>query len=73
LHLSGLHPVGYERAESGTLFNPLRHIRLYGIQYAWQPSHRLLKCVPASVVVELLQEHYPDMRDKLTSLFRTVG
>jgi hypothetical protein len=66
---SGSGVWGFHRAEGGKLFNPLRHVRLYGIQHAWDKTLRLLKCVPSRVVVELLMENYPDLKDRLTDLF----
>jgi hypothetical protein len=74
-------PVGFSGAgvwgvvppEGGTLFNPQKHIRLYGIQYAWLDQSRLLKCVPSRIIVEMLVENYPDLKDRLLNLFPTLS
>ncbi len=66
---SGAGVWGVDRPEDGMLFNPQKHVRLYGIQYAWLDQSRLLKCVPVRVIVELLLENYPDLKDRLHSLF----
>jgi hypothetical protein len=52
-------PHGHE------LFSPQRHVKLFGIQYAWGDITRRLKCVPASVIVDILKANYPDLRDRL--------
>jgi hypothetical protein len=64
----GLHPP-----EEGTLFNPVRDVRLCGIQHSWVADSRLLKCVPSRVVVEMLLENYPDLKNRLLGLFPALA
>jgi hypothetical protein len=56
---SGAGVWGLLKAEG--LFNPLRHVRLYGIQHSWHPTTRTLKCVPSGVIAEMLLGRYPDL------------
>jgi hypothetical protein len=60
---------GFHTVRVGTLFNPLKHVDLYGIQYEWDKRLRLLKCVPSRVIVELLMENYPDLKEPFSGLF----
>jgi hypothetical protein len=53
-------------------FNPSDHIRLYGIIYSWFSESRRVNAVPSRVIVELLLQHYPDMRNELHRLFPTL-
>ena len=70
---SGAGVWGVDPPEAGILFNPQKHVRLYGIQYAWLDQSRLLKCVPSRIIVEMLVENYPDLKDRLLSLFPTLS
>ncbi len=64
----------FPAAESDELFNPMRHVRLYGIQYSWVGGkQRLLHCVPSRVIGELLMENYPDLKDRLIGLFPSLA
>lgn len=47
--------------KDSTLFNPLRHIQLIGIQYSWDKETRILKAVPSLVIWQMLQEACPDV------------
>ncbi|HEY7329115.1 MAG TPA: hypothetical protein VH592_15845 [Gemmataceae bacterium] len=69
---SGAGVWGFDQPEGSTLLNPLKHVRLYGIQFAWLDQSRLLKCVPSRIIVELLSESYSDLKDRLNSLFPTL-
>lgn len=62
----------FNKPEEGKLFDPLKNVRLYGIQYAWLELTRRLKCVPARVIVEMLMENYPDLTNQLKSLFPSL-
>jgi hypothetical protein len=67
------HPEGFSGAgvwsfvppKAGEIFNPLRHIRLLGIQRAWLPKSRLLKCIPTRAIVDLLRESVPEVNPLL--------
>ncbi len=64
---------GFSKPGPGELFDPLKHVRLYGIQYAWLDQTRRLKCIPSRVIVEMLFENYPDLRESLTRLFPSLA
>ncbi len=66
---SGAGVWGLHCPEDGALFNPLKHIHLCGIQYAWTPATRLVKCIPSSIIAEMMVKNYPDLKDRLTGLF----
>jgi hypothetical protein len=64
---------GVDDPGEGVLFNPLKHVRLYGIQHSWLPESRLLKCVPARVIVEILLANYPHLEDLLLARFPAIS
>lgn len=45
----------------GQMFNPLRHIKLIGIQSHWSPTPRLARCVPGKVIADSLKSFRPDV------------
>lgn len=60
---------GLLRPTEGVFYNPLRYIRLFGIQYEWGDISRILKCVPSRVIFAILHKHYREFGERLDSLF----
>ena len=70
--LSGSGVWGLVGVKKDTLFNPARHIKFFGVQHSWLPASRLLNCLPARFVVEMLAKHAPELKEKMKSLFPKV-
>ena len=54
-----------EEPKPDELFNPIRHLKLHAIQYAWDPLSRKVFCVPSAVVKRLLLDHYPELKEEM--------
>jgi hypothetical protein len=60
---------GFTRPKPSDLFTPEKHIRLYGIQRAWDKAKRQIKCVPIAFWLTFLCLSYPDLRPIIASRF----
>jgi hypothetical protein len=63
----------FDHSEERSLFNPLQHVRLYGIQYAWLDITRRLRCVPSRTAAKILATNYPDLKEMVTRLFPALS
>lgn len=43
------------------LFDPLRHVKMVGVQTHWSPDTRQVWCVPSKVVVDAFRQFRPDL------------
>jgi hypothetical protein len=75
------HPKGYSgggvwsftRPKERDLFVPQRHIRLYGIQCAWNEDERYVKCVPIVYWLKGVSDLCEDFRHPITSRFPLIA
>jgi hypothetical protein len=59
----------FQKAPEGSLFSPLEHIKLMGIQCARFKERRIVKCVPIRRWLELVHNSYPDLRAEIEATF----
>jgi hypothetical protein len=64
---------GLMEVKEGSIFDPIRHLRLTGIQYSWRRDLRHLYAVPAKAVVEFIFATFPDVRALYASIFPQVA
>jgi hypothetical protein len=63
-----LTPRGYSgggvwvvRNPPGVMFDPIRHVKMVGVQTHWSSTSRRIWCVPSKVVVEAFRQFRPDL------------
>jgi hypothetical protein len=64
---------GFNPIQDGELFVPAKQIKLAGIQSAWWPQRRLLRCVPILRWLQLIHAGYPDLRADIEAVFPVLS